>query len=277
MHPDLLSVRKPDEKSEIPVALLIGPKENRGKEGLLHDISLRPMAGGMRIALVDDAEYLNEEGANAILKTLEEPPPKSLLILLAPSADALLPTIRSRCQVLRFAPLAESDVAELLLEHGLTEDAKEAAEVSAIAQGSVETATELLDPKLRADRKSLYDGLAAKPFRAAQLAARLNSSIDDIGSERPPKLRHARWLVHFCVEFFRQALRELSAPQNSAGVVPQVAALVSRLQPATEETLDQLADAVDRCVTAQLQLGGNITIPLCLENLFDDLGKGLRS
>lgn len=277
MHPDLLSVGRPEGKQDVPTALLIGEGgEKRGKEGLLHDLSLRPMAGGMRIAIIDDAEHINDTGANAILKTLEEPPPSSLLILLAPSADALLPTIRSRCQVLRFSPLADRDVAELLVEQGLTEDAREAAEVAAIAQGSLETATQLLDPKLREDRKSLYDALAAKPFRAAQISARLNSAIDQLGSERPPKLRHARWLVQFCVEFFRQTLRELAAPQGSLELIPQAAALVSRLHPATEETLDALGEALDRCVTAQLQLEGNVTIPLCLENLFEDLGKSLR-
>src|SRR5262249_9124798 len=65
-HPDLLHVAKPADKSEIPVALLIGPKERRMEEGLCHDISLKPFMGGLRIAIIDDADCLNEEGANAL-------------------------------------------------------------------------------------------------------------------------------------------------------------------------------------------------------------------
>ena len=88
-HPDVLMVSKPEGKSEIPVQLFIGPKEHRRQEGLLHEIYLKPRMGGRRIAVIDDADYLNEEGANALLKTIEEPPPRSLLSLAARSRRRL--------------------------------------------------------------------------------------------------------------------------------------------------------------------------------------------
>jgi hypothetical protein len=132
----------------------------------------------------------------------------------------------------------------------------------------------LLDPKLREDRKQLFDGLAAHPYNAPQLAARMNAAIEEAGSERPAKLRHARWLVQFCVEFYRQVLRQLSASQTS-GEIPQVAALVTRL-PGTTETIDAVSDILERCFTTQYQLEGNITIPLCIEALFDDCGRIAR-
>ena len=65
-------------------------------EGLCHDIALRPFMGGYKVALIDDADYLNAEGANCLLKTLEEPPPRSVLILIGTSPAKQLPTIRSR-------------------------------------------------------------------------------------------------------------------------------------------------------------------------------------
>ena len=74
-HPDLLRIAQPADKSFIPVELFIGSKEKRMQEGLCHDISLKPFMGGRRVAIIDDADYLNEEGANSLLKTLEEPPP----------------------------------------------------------------------------------------------------------------------------------------------------------------------------------------------------------
>ncbi len=68
--------------------------------------------------MIDDADYLNAEGANALLKTLEEPPPRSVLILIGTSPAKQLPTIRSRCQLIRFRPLPIETVAELLVVEG---------------------------------------------------------------------------------------------------------------------------------------------------------------
>src|SRR6476660_3204784 len=121
-HPDVILVAKPADKNFIPLELLIGDKEHRMRQGLCYDISLKPFSGRRRIAVIDDADFLNQEGANALLKTLEEPPPKSLLILIGTSEQRQLPTIRSRCQVVRFSPLAESDIADLLLSTGECND-----------------------------------------------------------------------------------------------------------------------------------------------------------
>ncbi len=104
-HPDLHLVCKPADKGFIPLAAFIGDDDHRMREGLCHAIALKPFMGGRRIAIIDDADYLNEEGANSLLKTLEEPPPRSVLILIATSLERQLPTIRSRCQTVRFGRL----------------------------------------------------------------------------------------------------------------------------------------------------------------------------
>src|SRR5687767_5824992 len=62
------------------------------RDGLCHDIAMKPFIGGRRVAIIDDADYLNSEGANSRLKTLEEPPPRSVLILIGTSAARQLPT-----------------------------------------------------------------------------------------------------------------------------------------------------------------------------------------
>jgi len=71
-------------------------------------------AGGWRVAIVDGADEMNVNAANAILKTLEEPPARSVIILVAHAAGRLLPTIRSRCRVLTLRPLAETEVVDVL-------------------------------------------------------------------------------------------------------------------------------------------------------------------
>src|SRR5262245_21182359 len=112
-HPDLHEVGRKPGKSELTIDVFLGPPENRGQEGLCYELSRLPMAADRKIAIVDDAGAMNDESANAFLKTLEEPQPKALIILLADNFEALLPTIRSRCQMVRFDPLSSADIAEL--------------------------------------------------------------------------------------------------------------------------------------------------------------------
>ena len=90
-HPDVDLVSKPADKAFLPLELLIGQREHRRQEGLCHNIGLKPFLGGRKIAVIDDADFLNAEGANCLLKTLEEPPPQSVLILVGTSPAKQLP------------------------------------------------------------------------------------------------------------------------------------------------------------------------------------------
>jgi DNA polymerase-3 subunit delta' len=105
-----------------------------------------PGEGGWRIAIVDTVDELNPSGANALLKVLEEPPRRGVLLLVSHSAARVLPTIRSRCRVLALRPLSAADVgraaAAALAEEGAAADITAAA---AVADGSVRRALALLD------------------------------------------------------------------------------------------------------------------------------------
>lgn len=113
-HPDILYVSKPEDRAFIPIDLFIGPKDARRQMGLCSELAKKPIYEKRKIAIIDDADYFNLEGANAMLKTLEEPPKNAILILIGTSAARQLPTIRSRCQILRFSPL-EIPVVESIL------------------------------------------------------------------------------------------------------------------------------------------------------------------
>ena len=198
-HPDLLHVAKPADKSEIPLALLIGTKERRMEEGLCHDVSLKPFMGGRRVAIIDDADFLNEEGANALLKTLEEPPPHSVMILIGTSIDRQLPTIRSRSQIIRFRPLGDDVLADLLLAQGLAGDAQEAKRLAAYAGGSLARARELADPELWDFRRQLLERLSQPRLESVQLARLAVAFIDEAGKEAPPRRARARQAVNSCM------------------------------------------------------------------------------
>jgi len=96
--------------------------------------------GGRRIAIIDAADEMNTAAANALLKTLEEPPQDALLLLIAHQPGRLLPTIRSRCRELRLSPLSPQDMGAVLQAHGIDEDATA---LAALSGGSVGEALRL--------------------------------------------------------------------------------------------------------------------------------------
>ncbi len=79
------------------------------------EANYRPFEGAVRVFIIDDADKLNEPSANALLKILEEPPPTSHIILVTARPAMLLPTIRSRCQAIRFSPLTANEIEQHLL------------------------------------------------------------------------------------------------------------------------------------------------------------------
>jgi DNA polymerase III subunit delta' len=101
----------------------------------------RPFEGRRRVVIVDDADAMEAPPQNALLKTLEEPPAASTFVLVTSRPDVLLPTVRSRCQRVRFGPLAPAEIAQVLLrDHGFGE--REAHAAAAAAEGSVGRALE---------------------------------------------------------------------------------------------------------------------------------------
>jgi DNA polymerase-3 subunit delta' len=213
-HPDVQVVSKPADKNFIPLELLIGDKEHRMQEGLLHNISLRPYSGKRKIAILDDADYLNKEGANCLLKTLEEPPPKSLLILLGTSEQRQLPTIRSRCQIVRFSPLDESDVAELLVERGLCDDTAIARRAAAHSRGSLSLAWLWCDEQMAEFRRQLLAILCRSEHEAAAAAKTIAQFVDDAGKETALKRERLRLAVSLAEEFYRAALLWIASGQS---------------------------------------------------------------
>ena len=116
----------------------------------------RPLVGTRKIVILDNADLLRQEAANALLKTIEEPPPDSLIILVSSRPDSLLPTIRSRCQDIRFAPLPIATVKEVLQRRrGLSEP--DAQFLAMISGGRLGLALEADAASLRAERAAFLE------------------------------------------------------------------------------------------------------------------------
>jgi len=101
---------------------------------MISALSLKSYMGGRKTALIDSAEKMNIAAANSFLKTLEEPPPGCVIILVSPSPSALLPTIVSRCRIVRFVPMRPKELAGLL-EKNINMPPDEAARSAALAEG----------------------------------------------------------------------------------------------------------------------------------------------
>jgi DNA polymerase-3 subunit delta' len=267
-HPDLLLVSRPEGKSTIPVELFIGPKEKRMREGLCHDIGLRPLVGSRRVAIIDDADFLNQEGANALLKTLEEPPPGSVLILIGSSPARQLPTIRSRCQLIRFNPLPESTIAALLQQGEAPLAPDEAAALAHLSGGSLAKALELADAELRAFRRKLFQTFSAGAPDGVQLAAEVTALVDKAGKEAPPRRARLRQVIGFVIEYYRAAMRTSagSAPQEDD---PDLRAALSRA-PGSRPP-EAVITMLERCLDALDEIDRNANQATLIECWVDDL------
>lgn len=254
-HPDLLTIGCPEGKRELPIELLVGPPESRGRTGLCHDLSLRPMTAQRRIAIIDDSEKMNEASANSLLKTLEEPPPGAILFLLAPDVDPILPTIRSRCQIVRFSHLSEKDVAELLVESGDLQDETSANEISRIAGGSLQTARELIDGGMLQLKTVTETCLRQTPINSYESVKAIKAAIENLGGDTARERSLANWVLQFCVEEFRYQL------QSTTDV----------------NQIDLIGALLDRTFLANQHLKQTMPIPLCLQAMFDDLSRISRN
>jgi DNA polymerase III subunit delta' len=269
-HPDLLLVSKPADKSVLPVELFIGTRERRMQEGLCHDIRLKPFMGGRRVAVIDDADALNEESANCLLKTLEEPPPRSVMILIGTSADRQLPTIRSRSQIIRFRPLPPETVAQLLLAEQHVPDLAAAQRLAEHSEGSLARALELADPDLWTFRGQLLTQLSRTPLDLSWAKTAV-AFVEAAGKEASTRRARARQVIGFAAEFHRQLSRSLAGLPGGGDAELEQA--VARLVPAWQGDESTAADAVDRSLEAMTQLDRNAHQAALLECWWDELGQ----
>ena len=263
-HPDYVFAARPPDKHEWPIELM---------REVLHSFALKSARGRGKVAVLDDADDFNEESANAFLKTLEEPPPRSVLLLLGTSPDRQLPTIVSRCQVVRFAPLPEPLVAELLRTQGV-EDEATARRLAGLAGGSPGQAKALADPALWAFRRTFLDKLTATPPDSVGLAAAFVAFVEEAGKESAAQRERAGLVLRLVIDFLNDALRV------------QLGGEPRRAEPGEQRALEELArraggdkllDALERCLEGDLHIDRRVQLVLALEALVDDLGEKLRA
>lgn len=189
-HPDVHRLAPTGAGHVIP----IGGREERGVRDLIRDLALLPVEGGARVAIVTAADRMTEDAQAAFLKTLEEPPAGTLLVLTAADEERLLPTIRSRCVRIRLGPVARRDVEALLVDAGLA-DAPQAARLARISGGRPGDAV----------------ALARSPSTLVVRAEVGRTLLDLLAASRADRLRIARDLLARSAEI-HGALRAADQP-----------------------------------------------------------------
>ena len=281
-HPDLILISKPPDKAFIPIENFIGDKEHRHQEGLCHDIGLKPFRGGRKVAIIEDADFLNQEGANSLLKTLEEPPPNSLLILIGTSEQRQLSTIVSRSQVIRFEPLTNSQVLAILELQSLIEsDDIPLTDLANCSGGSVEMAIKLSDPDTFEFRRILFNQLAGLDPGSNDFQRTVIGFVDGAGKDGAKKRARLDLCADFAITFFRQWYVQItSAKSDPERTDPSIEPFVETAIAAwTNEIIngaEVAALCIDRCAEMQRQVHSNAGAANVVDAWLRDLGRICR-
>jgi DNA polymerase-3 subunit delta' len=233
-HPGLLAIQRRADETSGKLAKDIAVEDVRKIAPFLH---LTATEGGWRVAIVDDAANLNRSGQNALLKILEEPPARSLLILVADRPGALLPTIHSRCFLLRMPPLPTATIDRLLAETRPHIPATDRAILAELAEGSMGRACRLHEEEGLALYQEVTDLLAPLPRldwpKLHGFSERLGSPSGDTSYRL-----FAEFLPLWIMHLLREALSQRSTAQSEEAQI--------RHKLASLTALDRWVEACDK-------------------------------
>lgn len=222
-HADLQSVERgwtDDKKVKLKTEIVVDDVR-----GIGHFLSLTPAEGGWRVVIIDSADEMNRNAANAVLKVLEEPPRNALMLLVSHSPGRLLPTIRSRCRRLVLQPLAEEVMGDLLARHRPELGPTEAAALAKLGEGSIGKALALADEGGLDLYRQLLELLQTLP--KLDIPA-LHAFGDKVA--RPENDASFRTVTELLVWWLARLIRAGGAPEAGlAEVVPGEGALMGRL------------------------------------------------
>lgn len=222
---------------------------------LQRELALRPLEGAYRICLIDGAEYLNAAAANALLKTLEEPQPNTVMILLSSQPDTLLVTIRSRCQRLPFQRLAKQRLTTILAEQ-LDLPETEAAVLAALSDGSFKKALGQNRELYLEQRKGLLRDLLA-------LSSGSTIPLFKLAEELAANKDHLLEILDIFQAFFRDLLLlKHGRPETELVNLDMKETLYRQLKQETTQTLLKKLAALD---AGRYHLKRNVNRQLAIE------------
>ncbi len=279
-HPDFHYVCKPPERSLLPLELLVGSKDERMRSGLCFELNKTAYMGGRKIAVIDDADYFNQESANALLKTLEEPPANSIIILIGSSASKQLPTIRSRCQIFRFMPLTENEIAAVLLRQGKVGSQEEADLVAKRAAGSLIGAERALDDKFDQFKQTLIQALRRERIAGVETATLICEYVDGAGKEAVLRRRRLQNVLTRALTFFRDAYVAIDALSKGDATFSNDADVddyARQTRASCKADADRVLYRIERTLDALEQIDRNANLPFIIEAWAYEIAESTRA
>ena len=267
-HPDLIEIARRPDKTGLIMEQLVGEGERRMREGLCYELRMKPYSGRCKIAIVDDADTIAEEGANSLLKTLEEPPPGSLIFLISTSVQRQLPTIRSRCQMARFQPLTVDNLAQLILRHGLVDNHADAISLAAQSGGSMSTVANWTNGELRSFRTELFHQLVQRPLDFIKLAKAVQGNMESVGADSQPRRERLKVILDFALQFYRSGMESQLNAQSADADNSVAKAQYGRLMSLDS---DSFVTAIKRCIEAREHLDRMVSPASLIEAWAADL------
>jgi len=236
-------VSVPEDKHEIGIAQV---------QEIIRELALS--SDRRRVVVFDDAHRMSDEAMNALLKTLEEPPPGTTIVLVTHVPDRMLGTIRSRCQGVLFFPLSEEALAAHAARQFMLD--RERARVLALLSGGSPGAAARLAPDL--------DGTIARArdLQARALSGEVNALIEALGKIRDTEEARAaaRRDLGLLAQAFREALR------IRAGAAPPCLCSPAFLEHAARLDPDDLVDRIESLLEHARLIDLNANVALCVED-----------
>jgi len=236
-HPDLFHLRRSLNHDTGRIRAEIAVDDVRGLGEFMH---MTPAMGKWRVAIVDSADEMNRNSANAVLKILEEPPPNAVLLIVSHAPGRLLPTIRSRCRRLALQPLKDDTVVKLLGDYAPETKDEERRALALLAEGSIGRALELAGAGSLDLYREMVEVLATLPDLDMPRLHAFAERFAKRGEEANADWRALNYLFD---GWLKGLVRQAALTTEAAAVVPMEAGLRARLLDAA--SVDRWMDASD--------------------------------
>lgn len=232
---------------------------------VIRSLSMRTFAGGAKGLIIDPADGLKDEYANILLKTIEEPPPETLIILVGESRSQILPTILSRCIPVRFRPIDDGLVERRLMEKppaGTDVTAEQAQWAAALAQGSLGRAFRLLDGE--------FPRLAALAHDAVEEEVIRKSDLGDWSSRIAAEFKGNRQVFLEWLDLLILIHRSALGAGTKGGMLPGgLGKDAGRLMDTYEP--DDLADRIGSLLAVRKAIDGAAHLEMSIDKLMIEL------
>ena len=238
---------------------------------LQHSVKLSPVESNYKIFIIKEADRMNEEASNCLLKTLEEPPANTIIILIANSLTPVKETIKSRCQIIRFHPIPIHIIEDQLIKR-FNADTSKVGWISRFCSGSLGNAFELLEDNLYEKNNDIVDRISVSSIDNLLLAEEVINTYLSSSDSLEEKRQSLKRILNCIMQFYRDIL--VVKVRNIYGAGKNTPPLFNEdhedaLQRCADYlTQKQITDIINDILESIKYIDYNLNINLLVENIF---------